>query len=150
MEESEDVTGTRKISSLSLLPNLNSDRHNKNYYDTNQYSQNDGRKINSIELSRQSSMTRHSSSSNNRICCSNVYCSPEWRRISRKSIIISVFLFFGGLVSITDHLTLVYLLSFSLGKNVYDQAIFLSGLVIYFRSMQSKGSEFLILGSISK
>ena len=114
MEESEDVTGTRKISSLSLLPNLNSDRHNKNYYDTNQYSQNDGRKINSIELSRQSSTTRHSSSSsNNRICCSNVYCSPEWRRISRKSIIISVFLFFGGLVSITDHLTLVYLLSFS-------------------------------------
>ena len=80
-EAAEDITGKRKISSLSLLSK----------YDTNQYNQN------STELVRQSSTIR---SSSNRICCSKIYCSPEWRRISRKSIIISVFLFFGGLVSI--------------------------------------------------
>jgi len=141
--EEEDVDYTKKTSSVLLLPNNSGS--SESYYDTNNYKQVDGRNISNERVNiRQSSLSKTNSRSK---FCWKICCSPEWRRISKKSIIISFFLFFGGLVSIIRGILAVSLTG---NLNIFYQAIFLSGLVIYFKSRQSKGSEFLILGSISK
>ena len=98
--EEEDIDCTRKTSSVLLLSNNSSggERISENYYDTNNYKQDSGRNISNERVNiRQSSIAKNNSRTQ---FCRKIYCGPEWRRISKKSIIISFFLFFGGLVSV--------------------------------------------------
>ena len=122
--EEEDIDYTKKTSSVLLLPNNSGS--SESYYDTNNYKQVDGRNISNERVNiRQLSISK--TNSRNKFCW-KIYCSPEWRRISKKSIIISFFLFFGGLVSIIRGILAVSLtgnLNIFLSGNIFERPCYL-------------------------